>query len=620
MASVTSLRLPYLRYLLCLMALLCAVLAIPAQNASQLEQSAPFRHVVRFPQARNHYVHVESQFPTNGQAELEVFMAVWTPGSYLVREYSRNIDAVEAFNPAGARLAVTKTRKNRWKVSAGGAATVTLRYAIYAREMSVRTNFVDTSFAMLNAAATFLTPVGHLDKAHTVRVELPLGWAQALSGLDVLGQEDPVTFYAPDYDTLLDCPIVAGNPDVLEFDVEGKPHYIVNLPASDHWDGPRSVADVKRIVEHYAKMWGGLPYTKYLFLNMLVEAGGGLEHKNSTVLMTSALTTRNEGRYRSWLGLVSHEYLHVWNVKRLRPAELGPFDYENENYTEGLWVAEGFTSYFDGLVLHRVGLLTQDQYLARLSGTIASLQEKPGRLVQPVADSSFDAWVKGYRPNENSNNTGISYYTKGAVIGFLLDARIRKATNNARSLDDVMRLAYRRYSGVRGFTPQQFSDCVSEIAGAEVARWMDLASRSTEDFDYREELSHYGLRFARGAQQAAAGSPAGRGWTGADVKANGLSMVVSSVLRETPAYAAGLNVDDEILAIGDRRITAAFWPQLGDYFRAGEQVELLVARRGKLLKLPMTLGLQPRPSWRLELDPVAAAARRASLSKWLSGN
>ncbi|MCU0227741.1 MAG: PDZ domain-containing protein [Bryobacterales bacterium] len=595
----------------------CTALGALAQTAAD---AAPFRHTLRFPQARNHYVHVESQFPTGGQPDLEVFMAVWTPGSYLVREYSRNIDAVQAFGPAGEPLVVSKTRKNRWKVRTNGAATVTLRYAIYAREMSVRTNFVDASFAMINGAATFLTPVGQLDKAHTVHLELPGGWAQAHSGLDVLPQAAPVTFHAPDYDTLVDCPIVAGNPDVFEFEVEGKPHFIINTPASDHWDGPRSVADTKRIVQHYARMWRGLPYKKYLFLNMLVEAGGGLEHKNSTVLMASALTTRNEARYRGWLGLVSHEYFHVWNVKRLRPVELGPFDYENENYTEGLWVAEGFTSYYDGLALHRAGLMTQDQYLARLSGTIAGLQDKPGRLVQPVADSSFDAWVKGYRPNENSNNTGISYYTKGAVLGFLLDARIRKATNNARSLDDLMRLAYQRYSGDRGFTARQFHDCVAEIAGAEVAGWMEAASRSTDDFDYNDELRYLGLRFARGAIPGPGAAGPVRGWMGASVKADGLSMVVNTVPRDTPAYAAGLNVEDEILAVGDRRVTAAFWPALGDYFHAGEQVELLVSRRGKLLKLPLTLGAEPVVSWRLELDPAASVSAKASLARWLRGD
>ncbi|MCW5966026.1 MAG: M61 family metallopeptidase, partial [Bryobacterales bacterium] len=569
--------------------------------------------------ARNHYIHVESQYPTGGAAELEVFMAVWTPGSYLVREYAKNIDTVGAVDAAGRRLDVVKTRKNRWKVQTAGATNVTLRYPIYAREMSVRTNFVDASFAMLQGAATFLSPVGQNHKPHLVKLELPAEWSRAMSGLPDAPKEGAAAFLAPDYDTLVDCPIVAGNPDVFEFEVEGKKHFLVNTPASDHWDGPRSVDATKRIVEHYAKMWRGLPYEKYLFLNMLVEAGGGLEHKNSTVLMASALATRSEERFRSWLSLVSHEYFHVWNVKRLRPVELGPFDYESENYTEGLWVAEGFTSYYDGLALHRVGLIDRGQYLARLSGTIASLQDKPGRLVQPVAESSFDAWVKGYRPNENSQNTGISYYTKGAVIGFLLDARIRRASNNARSLDDVMRLAYQRYGGERGFTSSEFSDCVREIAGGEVAQWMDDAARSTDDFDYREELAHYGLRFQRAGGAVPGGTSAGQGWLGVEVRANGLSMVVTGVRRETPAYAAGLNVDDEILAIGDRRINATLWPQLASLFRPGDQVEMLVARRGALLKLPVTFGEAPRVSWRLEVDPRATDAQRAALASWLNG-
>jgi predicted metalloprotease with PDZ domain len=345
--------------------------------------------------------------------------------------------------------------------------------------------------------------------------------------------------------------------------------------------------------------------------------------------MTSAYTTRNEDRFRGsantpsagWIGLVSHEYFHLWNVKRLRPKSLGPFDYENENYTESLWICEGITSYYDDLALHRAGLIDRSHYLALLSGTIGGLQTRPGRLVQAAAESSFDAWIKGYRPDENSPNTGISYYTKGSVMGFLLDARIRKATSNAKSLDDVMRLAYQRYAGPVGFTPEQFRDCVREIAGPDVADWLRQAEYQITDFDYTEELAHLGLRF-RGAGRSSSGNDGGKpgpGWLGAQTRVNGVSVLVGGVQRGTPAYEAGLNVDDEILAIGDRRIGAALWPRLGDYYRAGETVEMLVARRGKLVKIPVTFGVQPRPSWQLEVAPDATDAQRTALDAWLAG-
>ncbi|MDZ7636901.1 MAG: hypothetical protein U5J83_01370 [Bryobacterales bacterium] len=262
-----------------------------AQNAE------PIRHTLRFPDAKNHYVHVESVFPTGGQAEIEVFMAVWTPGSYLIREYARNIDRVSAADEAGNPLQAAKSRKNRWLVKTNGAETVTLRYPVYCREMSVRTNFVDHSFAMLQGAATYLSPVGQNQRPHQVHVELPPHWKRAISALPDAAGAPASSFFAADYDTLVDSPIVAGNPDVFEFEVQGKKHQIVNTPASDLWDGPKSVDATRKIVEHYAAMWGGLPYEKYVFFNMLVEAGGGLEHKNSTVLMTSAWSTRSDDAF-----------------------------------------------------------------------------------------------------------------------------------------------------------------------------------------------------------------------------------------------------------------------------------------------------------------------------------
>lgn len=616
-------RLSATRVFLLLVLLPVLAIAVLAQGAE------PIRHTLRFPNAKNHYVDVESVFPTGGAAEMEVFMAVWTPGSYLVREYARNIDRVEAVDAAGNALQATKSRKNRWLVKTNGAALVTLRYPVYSREMSVRTNFVEHAFAMIQGAATFLSPVGQNDRPHLVTVELPAHWKRAVSALPEAPGGAPNTFFAEDYDTLVDSPLVAGNPDVFEFEVRGKKHYLVNTPASDLWDGPKSVEAAKQIVEHYAGMWRELPYDKYVFFNMLVEAGGGLEHKNSTVLMTSAYTTRNEDRFRGsanppsagWIGLVSHEYFHLWNVKRLRPKALGPFDYENENYTESLWICEGITSYYDKLALHRAGLIDRNHYLAMLSGTIGGLQTRPGRLVQAAAESSYDAWIKGYRPDENSPNTGISYYTKGSVMGFLLDARIRRATSNAKSLDDVMRLAYQRYAGPVGFTPEQFRDCVREVAGPAAADWLQKAEYQITDFDYTEELAHLGLRF-RGAGRSSSSGDGGKpapGWLGAQTRGNGASVLISGVQRGTPAYEAGLNVDDEILAIGNRRIGAALWPRLGDYYHAGETVEMLVARRGELVRIPVTFGVQPRPSWQLEVSPDATDAQRAALDAWLAG-
>ncbi len=321
----------------------------------------------------------------------------------------------------------------------GGAASVTVRYQVYGREMTVRTNFVEAEFALINGAPTFLTLADDPGpRPHEVTLALPAGWKTSMTGLPAVAGS-PHRYRAADFDTLVDSPIVAGNPAVYEFSVKGVPHFLVNVGEGGVWDGPRSAADVQKIVEAQAAFWGVVPYDKYVFINMITEASGGLEHKNSTVLMTSRWRTRSRRGYVDWLSLVSHELFHAWNVKRMRPVELGPFNYEQENYTKTLWVAEGLTNYYGDLLAARAGVITADEYFGELSGMIAELQTTPGRLAQPVEEASFDAWIRYYRPDENTPNTTISYYTKGGVIGFLLDLEIRRASGGSRSLDDVMR-------------------------------------------------------------------------------------------------------------------------------------------------------------------------------------
>ncbi|MFQ5654177.1 MAG: M61 family metallopeptidase, partial [Planctomycetota bacterium] len=481
--------------ILMVQALLGALVIASAPAAAAGEPSAPVGYTLRFPAPHTHYVDIEARYATGGAPSIELMMAVWTPGSYLIREYARHVEDLRCEGPDGAPLSFDKVRKNRWRIDTGGHAAVTLRYRVYCREMSVRTNFVEAAFAVLNGAPTFITRLGALDRAHEVRIVLPEGWEKSLTGLPPHPGGAPHHYLAPDFDTLVDCPIVLGNPAVHEFEVGGKKHLLVNEGEGGIWDGPRSAADVEKIVAEHLRFWGQLPYERYTFLNLITEGGGGLEHKNSTLLLTSRWRSRNEERYRGWLGLVSHEFFHTWNVKRLRPVELGPFDYEREVTTRSLWIAEGLTSYYDDLLLERAGLLTRKQYLKALSGQIEGLQTTPGRKVHALEMTSYDSWIKFYRGDENSPNSTISYYTKGAVVGFLLDAAIRRATAGERSLDDVMRLAYERYSGARGYTPEEFRATAAEVAGIDLGEWFRHALEGTGELSYDEALAWYGLRF-----------------------------------------------------------------------------------------------------------------------------
>jgi len=573
------------------------------------QADAAITYTLRFPDAARHYVDVEATYPTAGQKRIELMMAVWTPGSYLVREYARHVEGLDVVKPSGG-VAPVKTRKNRWAIETGGAPRVTVRYRVYGREMSVRTNWIESRYALLQGAATYLTLVGGLQRPHHVTLDLPQGWTRAMSGLpEVPGRAQ--AFVARDFDTLVDSPIVAGDLKVYEFTRSGKPHFLVNVNENGSWDGPRASADVDRIVAEHEKMWGSLPYDKYVFINMITEAGGGLEHANSTVLMTSRWAMGTRDAYVGWLNLVSHEFFHVWNVKRLRPAALGPFDYEAENYTPSLWVSEGITSYYGDLLVRRAGLSSDPEYFLGLSNDIRTLETTPGRLVVPVTQSSYDAWIKQYRPDENSGNTSVSYYTKGQVIAALIDARIRFASNGQRSLDDVMRLAYQRYSGTSGFTEAQFRGVITEIGGADLADVVARALDTTQPLEYQPLLDAYGLQFLPPDSRAS------RGWLGIKTKVDVGRLVVSEVQRDAPGAAAGLNVDDEILAIGDYRVRPDQWERRLDQYPPTTQATLLIARRDQVMRLDVTFGQEMGHAWRLVPRVAPTAAQIATRAAWL---
>jgi len=379
------------------------------------------------------------------------------------------------------------------------------------------------------------------------------------------------------------------------------------------WDGQRSARDVEQIVRTETTFWGTIPYPAYLFLNVISEGNGAIEHKASTVLMTSRWRTASRKPYLEWLSTAAHEFFHAWNVKRLRPAELGPFDYDRENYTRSLWIAEGLTDYYGDLFVRRASLASDPEYLDALSDAIEKLQTTPGRLVQSVELASFDAWIKQYRPDDNSNNVSVDYYTKGSVIGFLLDAEIRRATGDRRSLDDVMRSAYARFSGASGYTTAQWKALASEVAGRDLSAWFRQATESTDELDYSPALQWFGLRF-KPAQASA-----DKGWLGAVTRNDNGRLVVTNVPRATPAEAAGVSVDDEIVALGDFRVRAEQFDQRLGAYHPGDTVPLLVARRDKLVTLTLTLGAEPQRAWRLEVDPAATAEQRSHLHAWLAG-
>jgi predicted metalloprotease with PDZ domain len=482
-------------------------LAVAVAQPAAAQELAPIAYVIRIPAPATHEIVVQATVPTSGQPSLDLMMPTWSPGYYRVEDYAANLRDVTAETLDGQPLVVEKTNANHWRVVTRGTSAVKLSYRVFCKQRTVTTNYVDADYGVFNGAPTFITLAEDAKRAHDVRIELPPGWTAAMTGLDDAPSGKPNEFRATDYEMLVDSPIVAGKLGIRTFEVTGKKHFVVSAGDTDGWDGERATRDLRTFVEENHRFWGFLPYEKYVFLLLFRPGGGGLEHRNSnlsTVLAkprprADGAPVQWDGRWPS-LGLQAHEYFHLYNVKRLRPIELGPFNFEMAPMTGSLWISEGVTSYYSGLLMTRAGLQTVDEYLASLSSTIGSLQKSPGRLMQSVERSSLEVW-------ENSNSgigakeSTVSYYIKGNVMGLVLDAKIRRATNGRASLDDVMRLAYRRYSGARGFTADEFQQTAEEVAGAgasvDLRQWFKSAVSSTDELDYTDVLEWYGLRFVR---------------------------------------------------------------------------------------------------------------------------
>lgn len=471
-----------------------------ASSPLSAQPAAPIRYVVRVPDPATHEARVEATVPARGRPTLDLMMPTWSPGYYVVEDYAAKVQDLTATTADGHVLAVEKTSANHWRIVTGGVSTVRLTYTVVCHERTVTTNWVDTDYGVFNGAPTFITLSEATRRPHEVRMDMPAAWPVVMTGLDAVAGASN-TFRAPDYETLVDSPIVAGPLTVRRFEVARIPHFVVSVGDTDGWDGPRAARDLQRYVEENLRFWGALPYRKYVFLLLFRPGGGGLEHKNSNLSTVLARPRpRPDGTPAPadapWpsLGLQAHEYFHLFNVKRLRPLELGPFDFEKAPTTGSLWMSEGVTSYYSGLLLTRAGLQSPQTYLVSLSSLIGGLQNAPGRLLQSVEQSSLEVW-KNSLSGVNPSATTVSYYNKGQVLGLLLDAKIRRVTQGRRSFDDAIRLAYKRYGGERGFTPDELRRTFEEVAGAPLTAWFASAVSSTDELDYGDVLEWYGLRF-----------------------------------------------------------------------------------------------------------------------------
>lgn len=572
---------------------------------------AQLNYQLNLESSANRYVHITLEFEAE-EDETELMMAVWTPGSYLVREYARHIDSMTVTDQDGEAVPYRKTRKNRWLVETNNVDTVKVSYRLYCNEESVRTNFVNHEYAVLNGAPTFITIPDRLDQEHIVSLTLPPKWKRSATSMK---QSDEAHVYiAEDFDELVDSPIVAGNVQVYPFEVGGVPHQLVNIGEQGMWDGTQAASDLKKVVAAHQQMWGVVPYDRYLFLNVLSGGGGGLEHNNNTLVLSSRWAFREQGRYTRWLSLCSHEFFHTWNVRRLRPKPLMNYDYENEVYTDGLWIAEGITSYYQDLALVRAGIISKRRFIAGISGDVESVQRTLGRKYQSLRDSSFDTWIKFYRPDENSSNTRISYYAKGAVVAFLLDVKIRALTENKKSLDDVMRKMYQQYSE-KGFTTANFRSVASNIAGENLDDWFANAIDSTNELEYDSSLTFMGITIPESAQPKSKRKRTPR-FGSATIGASFSGNQISRVRPDSQAWKLGMVAGDEVLAINGFRLSGDFSNRLRQY-EIGDQIELLISRNDLLFSETVTLERRESENWSINWVTKPSRLQKRRIDAWL---
>ncbi len=573
------------------------------------------RYAVRLGTPGRHVAEIELRFPADTDTA-DVALPAWSPGSYLIRDYARFVRDLEVTAGDGAPRRAAKRDKSTWTIEAAGARELVVRYAVYGHDLSVRTNHIDGSHAFLHGPATFLYPT-HLRRAPIeLAIEVPDGWPLTTALSPAPPSAAPWRLAAADVDELYDHPIHVGA--VRTYAVPARLPVKLAIwgerAPGGVFDEQRLTADLAAVVDDHVARFGEAPFSHYTFLLMLAhDAYGGLEHRASSVNLYHPHFAASRKAYEGLLELLSHELFHAWNGKRIAPRPLLEVDYAREAYTRCLWAVEGLTSHYDRYALRASGRITAKSFLEKVLDDWARLQATPGRARASLEAASFDAWIKLYRPDESNLNTTVSYYVKGGLAMVALDLQIRRRTEGARSLDDVVRALWRRYGAPGTPHPEDLQPIFEEASGLSLADVFERQIRGTEDPDLPGELAHLGLELRAGVDPSQIADGASALWLGATLSGG----KVTAVFDGGPAQAAGLSPGDEVVALdGFRASTEGELRSLVGARRAGERAALTVFRRNRLVELPIAIG--PAPPTRYELvaraEPGPAAAR---YQQWL---
>ena len=575
------------------------------------------------PAAHLFEVELEVDAPQSGM----IFsLPVWIPGSYMIREFARNIVWLRA-EADGKSVAIAKCDKHRWQLGKvpAGVSSLKLCYAVYAWDLSVRCAHLDRSHGFFNGTQVFLCVEGREHLPHRVAIEAPTDpalsdWIVATAlpeaGAPLHGFGE---YEAASYDELIDHPVEMGRLTRFEFRVRGVPHEFFINGAHD-CDTERLAVDLEKACTEQCALFGDAPppFERYVFLTTVIGEGhGGLEHRASTALLASrrdlpwrGMKTAGDA-YIGFLGLCSHEYLHSWNVKRIKPAAFVPYDLAQENYTKLLWLFEGFTSYYDDLALVRAGLISTDQYLKLVTKTLNVVRRGAGRKVQSLTESSFDAWIKYYRQDENSPNAIVSYYTKGALVALCLDLALREKSGGERSLDDVMRhLWAQRGEGSAGVAEDEMPAIIRAATGIDLGRLLGELIEGCDELPLQKALRSVGVELTWEAESEA---PV----LGAKVAADGEQLRLVNVYPDGPAHKAGLSAGDTLIALEGLRITASQLEGRLARHAAGDVLSVHAFRRDELIESELVLAEPEAIKAKLGVSPRASAHARERRSAWL---
>ncbi len=575
-------------------------------SAGAVASQPEIRYTLSMPEPQSHLFDVMIEF--NGirpDTAVDLMLPSWRPGRYLILDFAGGVQEFSASGD-GNPLPWHKTDKATWHIRTGGRTSFTVIYKVYANEFGQRTRGLNDQHAFVDETSVFMYAEEYRHVPLTLRVNPTSRW-HVTTGLEATGK---ITFVAPDYDTFIDCPLEIGTQKDVEFKVDGVPH-VLSIFGEGNWSVDTLVRDISKIVALEKEFWGGFPYKRYVFLlECTPNGGGGTEHLNSTILQVPPFSFRNPDSYRGVLGLVAHEFFHTWNVKQLRPAGIHPYDFQKENYSQELWVAEGTTTYYDELLTVRAGFTPVSQYLKHVGSAIAAYRNRPGNSLQSVAMSSFEAWIEYWRGTQQSYNAESDYYELGAMVSCVLDLTIRRMTSGRHSLDDVMREMYRRFplSGP-GYTLADLRAVASEIAGSDMSQFFDDYVYGTKPLLWEEALFTAGLTVA-GADSVA------RPYTGISLNDGGGSTRITRIVAGSPAYLSGLDLGDELLAMNGYRVRASsFADRIGE-MKPGDKVTLTVFQNDRLRTVPLTLGKAPQSDYKVAPIKTPTELQKAIFQSW----